>query len=104
MDLVALTSRCVAALYWGEDAAEFRPERFIDTESYQWPRDACEHDSPVTRMSARLTFLRVSFAVLDRCKVVHRSAICICGNDWYSIECRASIPGTGSGRPREKAL
>ncbi|KAG9309955.1 cytochrome P450 [Chiua virens] len=27
-------------LYWGEDAAEFKPERFIDTESYQWPRDA----------------------------------------------------------------
>ncbi|KAG9309961.1 cytochrome P450 [Chiua virens] len=27
-------------LYWGEDAAEFKPERFLDTESYQWPRDA----------------------------------------------------------------
>jgi len=27
-------------LYWGEDAEEFRPERFIDTESYQWPRNA----------------------------------------------------------------
>ncbi|KAG9309959.1 cytochrome P450 [Chiua virens] len=27
-------------LYWGEDAAEYKPERFIDTESHQWPRDA----------------------------------------------------------------
>jgi cytochrome P450 len=27
-------------LYWGEDSAEFKPERFIDTESYQWPRSA----------------------------------------------------------------
>jgi len=27
-------------LYWGEDAAEFKPERFIDTESYTWPRNA----------------------------------------------------------------
>ncbi|THU87883.1 cytochrome P450 [Dendrothele bispora CBS 962.96] len=25
---------------WGEDAEEFNPERFIDTESYTWPRDA----------------------------------------------------------------
>jgi len=28
------------SLYWGEDAAEYKPERFIDTKSYQWPRDA----------------------------------------------------------------
>lgn len=29
-----------AAAYWGEDAAEFRPSRFIDTDDYKWPRDA----------------------------------------------------------------
>ncbi|EJD34457.1 cytochrome P450 [Auricularia subglabra TFB-10046 SS5] len=29
-----------AALYWGADAASFRPERFIDTPEWQWPRDA----------------------------------------------------------------
>jgi len=27
-------------LHWGEDAHMFRPERFIDTETYKWPRDA----------------------------------------------------------------
>ncbi|KAF8162437.1 cytochrome P450 [Mycena galopus ATCC 62051] len=27
-------------MYWGPDVASFRPERFIDTESYRWPRDA----------------------------------------------------------------
>jgi cytochrome P450 len=28
-------------MYWGPDAESFKPERFIDTESYKWPRDAC---------------------------------------------------------------
>ncbi|KAG7448724.1 cytochrome P450 [Guyanagaster necrorhizus] len=27
-------------IHWGEDVEEFRPERFIDTKSYRWPRDA----------------------------------------------------------------
>ncbi|KAJ6570505.1 cytochrome P450 [Mycena vulgaris] len=27
-------------MYWGRDAEDFRPERFIDTETYRWPRDA----------------------------------------------------------------
>ncbi|KAJ7778095.1 cytochrome P450 [Mycena metata] len=27
-------------MYWGRDVAEFKPERFLDTESYRWPRDA----------------------------------------------------------------
>jgi len=31
------------ALYWGADAEEFRPDRFIDTASYQWPREACAY-------------------------------------------------------------
>jgi cytochrome P450 len=32
----------VVAIHWGEDVPEFKPERFIDTESYRWPREACE--------------------------------------------------------------
>ncbi|KAH7925420.1 cytochrome P450 [Leucogyrophana mollusca] len=27
-------------LYWGEDAEDFKPERFIDSDSYRWPRNA----------------------------------------------------------------
>ncbi|KAL0572021.1 hypothetical protein V5O48_009942 [Marasmius crinis-equi] len=27
-------------IHWGKDANEFRPERFIDTDTYRWPRDS----------------------------------------------------------------
>ncbi|KAH8114076.1 cytochrome P450 [Phellopilus nigrolimitatus] len=30
----------MSPLYWGPDAHLFRPERFIDTANYKWPRDA----------------------------------------------------------------
>ncbi|KAF8437970.1 cytochrome P450 [Boletus edulis BED1] len=28
------------SLYWGEDVTKYKPERFIDTEAYEWPRNA----------------------------------------------------------------
>ncbi|KAK7038732.1 hypothetical protein VNI00_010617 [Paramarasmius palmivorus] len=27
-------------LYWGDDAVDFNPDKFIDTDSYRWPREA----------------------------------------------------------------
>ncbi|KAJ7118625.1 cytochrome P450 [Mycena crocata] len=27
-------------IYWGRDVEDFKPERFVDTETYRWPRDA----------------------------------------------------------------
>jgi len=30
----------MSPLYWGPDTNEFKPERFVDTEEYRWPRDA----------------------------------------------------------------
>ncbi|THU75401.1 cytochrome P450 [Dendrothele bispora CBS 962.96] len=27
-------------IYWGADADDFKPERFVDTDTYRWPRDA----------------------------------------------------------------
>jgi hypothetical protein len=33
-----------SAIYWGDDVSEFRPERFIDTDTYRWPRDACVYN------------------------------------------------------------
>lgn len=29
-----------AAAYWGDDAPEFKPTRFLDTDNYKWPRQA----------------------------------------------------------------
>ncbi|EJD34765.1 cytochrome P450 [Auricularia subglabra TFB-10046 SS5] len=38
--LLDITAVHMSPLYWGADAACFRPERFIDTPDRQWPRDA----------------------------------------------------------------
>jgi len=42
-DCFFLTSRLpfYKALAWGRDVENFIPERFIDTEGYRWPREAC---------------------------------------------------------------
>ncbi|KAJ7100094.1 cytochrome P450 [Mycena belliarum] len=37
LDILALHMN---PMYWGSDAADFKPARFIDTETYRWPRDA----------------------------------------------------------------
>ncbi|THV05803.1 cytochrome P450 [Dendrothele bispora CBS 962.96] len=37
MDISALHRNPV---YWGNDVDDFKPERFIDTDDYHWPRDA----------------------------------------------------------------
>lgn len=37
-----------SAIHWGDDVAEFKPERFIDTEIYRWPRDACAYHGFIT--------------------------------------------------------
>ncbi|KAJ6557982.1 cytochrome P450 [Mycena capillaripes] len=37
IDAVALH---VNPIYWGRNAADFKPERFVDTKTYRWPRDA----------------------------------------------------------------
>ncbi|KAJ7800399.1 cytochrome P450 [Mycena olivaceomarginata] len=40
MVLVDIRGLHMNPMYWGPDAESFKPERFIDTESYKWPRDA----------------------------------------------------------------
>ena len=31
----------LSAIHWGDDVDEFKPERFMDTDTHKWPRDAC---------------------------------------------------------------
>jgi len=38
--LVDISAVHMNPMHWGKDVNEFKPERFIDTESYRWPRDA----------------------------------------------------------------
>ena len=33
----------IPAMHWGKDMNKFKPECFINTEPYWWPRDACKH-------------------------------------------------------------
>ncbi|KAF8235020.1 cytochrome P450 [Tricholoma matsutake] len=40
MVIIDISALHMNPIYWGDDAAEFKPERFIDTETYRWPRDA----------------------------------------------------------------
>ncbi|KAJ7468042.1 cytochrome P450 [Mycena latifolia] len=37
---IDITALHMNPIYWGQDAEDFKPERFIDTEMYRWPRDA----------------------------------------------------------------
>ena len=52
----------VIALCWGEDTSEFRPERFIETNSYQWPRSTCKR--PQFPCSSCLRYSRMCPPVL----------------------------------------
>ncbi|KAF7360194.1 Cytochrome P450 [Mycena venus] len=40
MVLIDILGLHMNPMYWGPDVASFKPERFVDTESYRWPRDA----------------------------------------------------------------
>ncbi|KAG6820265.1 hypothetical protein H0H93_003095 [Arthromyces matolae] len=39
-------------IHWGNDVEEFKPSRFIDTETYRWPRDASFLNLPAAVVNA----------------------------------------------------
>ena len=44
-------------MYWGADATAFKPERFIDTPSWRWPREACAYPPLTSSQTPFLNFL-----------------------------------------------
>jgi hypothetical protein len=60
-----------AAIHWGEDVDKFKPERFIDTETYKWPRDAC---TSIDTLINVLTITPSSLHVLSRSEELHWAA------------------------------
>ncbi|KAJ6472655.1 cytochrome P450 [Mycena vulgaris] len=63
-------------MYWGPDAAVFRPERFVDTDAYRWPRDAFFAFSGGARSCIGQRFA-LAESVCALASLVRRYAICV---------------------------
>jgi hypothetical protein len=95
-----------AALHWGEDVEEFKPERFIDTDTYRWPRDACTSTSQSfsSLVSAAVeceldeTFCSTSPRIFCRPKKLHRSTLCTDGECMHFGSYRSPIRDSCSAR------
>ncbi len=68
------------AIHWGEDVDKFKPERFIDTETYKWPRDACASIDIITNV---LTITSGSLCILSRSPELHWAAFRYNGGGLY---------------------
>ncbi|KAJ6557996.1 cytochrome P450, partial [Mycena capillaripes] len=63
-------------LYWGRDAADFKPKRFVDTETYRWPRDAFFGFSSGPRSCIGQRFA-LTESVCTLASLVRRYEICV---------------------------
>ncbi|KAK7452128.1 hypothetical protein VKT23_012234 [Stygiomarasmius scandens] len=71
-------------IYWGKDAEEFNPERFIDTETYSWPRDAFIAFSAGTR-----SCIGERFAIVES----------VCALAHVARKFRVTVPEHLAGKP-----
>ena len=91
-----------SALHWGEDVYEFKPERFIDTDTYRWPRDACMCHILTHIHYSHLDSFRLLCgteklywtAVCSRGECVHSSVHCPSVSDPCSRGIAVTFPGT----------
>ena len=75
------------------DPDAFKPERFIDTDEYRWPRDACMLPHPPILCSAKLMIIIHKLKLLHS-QLVHAAASAL---DFPSQRACASLRRSSSG-------
>jgi hypothetical protein len=91
------------AMYWGSDAASFKPERFMDTESYKWPRDACTF--PTVSISSTIPYRDLhSRRVFCRPAKLHRAAVRANGERVRACQFGADLRNFRSGEAAREAF
>ena len=88
----------LSAIHWGNDIDEFKPERFMDTDTYKWPRDTCRCSFIVVYellnfdlLSLSVVYVCVSLCIFCWSEGLYWPAICDGGEYLHSRQCCAKI-------------